>query len=74
MDGQWQARGIATIVVAIMAIFGIYLAGPVVTDFIDWFFDLFRTAGFYSERAISAFVQLIAVVLTGCWAYMQIRK
>ena len=74
MDGQWQPKGIAALIMGAMIIFGIYLAGPVVTGFIDWFFELFRTAGFYSERAISAFVQLIAAVVTVCWTYIRLRK
>ncbi|MCK4822486.1 hypothetical protein KA005_42370 [bacterium] len=74
MDGQWQPKGIAIILITLITLFGIYQAGPIVTDFIDWIFGLFRNAGFYSDRAISAFVQLIAVVVTACWAINRFRR
>ena len=65
MDGQWQPRGIAILIIFIMALFGLYLADPILTDFIRWVSKLFHRASLNinDPRGFSATIILAALAV-----------
>ena len=76
MDGQWNPKGIALIMVCAILLLVIYQAGPIIADFVQWISNLFNiaTIDFRDARGFGAFAQLIMLAIFVGWAINRFRR